>query len=165
MKHCVEPETVIYIHTVSQADHLVNKLFYLFGPVVFPAIGITQLFRFLKSTFPVFVPEFLNGRTPIGGILWVNHKWGTKGYTAQSFSKARVVLMFFLCLVFNLYTKHPSCNTSLVRGARLSLPIFGQEFHLLMESVAANGIGAILLKFLKKHSLEFIKPPVQKHWK
>ena len=65
-------------------------------------------------------------------------------------------LMFFLCLVFNLYTKHPSCNKSLVRGARLSLPIFGQEFHLLMESVAANGICAILLKFLKKHSLEFM---------
>ena len=69
MKHRVEPETVIYIHTVSQADHLVDKLFYLFGPVVFPAIGITQLFHFLKSSFPVFVSKFLNGRGPIGGIL------------------------------------------------------------------------------------------------
>ena len=57
------------LHTMSQVNHLVNKLFYLLSPVVFPAIQITQRFHFLNSTFPVLVPEFLNARGPIGGIL------------------------------------------------------------------------------------------------
>ena len=86
---------------MSPTNHLVNELFHLFRPVVFPAIGVMQDFHFLKSTlawvsgskstFPFFAPEFLNGRGPIGGILWVNHKCRTKGYTAQCLSKTRVV--------------------------------------------------------------------------
>ena len=87
----IASETVIYVHNVSPTNHLFNEFFHLFRPVVFPAIGITQDFHFLKSTFPSFAPEFLNGRGPIGGILWVNHKWRTKGYTAQCLSKTRVV--------------------------------------------------------------------------
>ena len=43
----------IDIHTVNPTDHPVNEISYLFGPVVFPAIGIAQDFRFHKPTSPV----------------------------------------------------------------------------------------------------------------
>ena len=40
----------IGIHTVHPTDHRVNEIFYLFGPVVFDAIGFTQGFCLLKPT-------------------------------------------------------------------------------------------------------------------
>ena len=36
------------MHTIHQTDHRVNEIFYLFGPVVFHAIGFTQGFCLLK---------------------------------------------------------------------------------------------------------------------
>ena len=40
----------IGIHTAHPADHRVNEIFYLFGPVVFHAIRFTQGFCLLKLT-------------------------------------------------------------------------------------------------------------------
>ena len=40
----------IGVHTVHPTDHRVNEIFYLFGPVVFHAIGFTQGLCLLKPT-------------------------------------------------------------------------------------------------------------------
>ena len=60
---------MIDIPTMSQAYHLVNQLFYLFVPVIFPAIVIAQGHRFLKSTIPVRQPDILDGGGPYCVVL------------------------------------------------------------------------------------------------
>ena len=59
----------IDIHTMSPADQLVKKIFYLFGPVVSLIVRVSQHFHFLKSTFSVLGPDFCDGCGSIGGVL------------------------------------------------------------------------------------------------
>ena len=59
----------IDILTVNPTDHLVNEIFYLFGPVVFLAIGLAQSFYFLKPTSPVLDPDCFDSRGPICRFL------------------------------------------------------------------------------------------------